>query len=417
MKQNIIIVLLVLTVLVTHSASARPPMQTGQPIAPGGSLTVTCSGGGLSVKATNSNTFVVSCPAAAGATATAQPAATATAVPGATATPVPPTIVPPAATGPGIWISPEDLADLPMSGPAWAQVSAVANGNLGTANISDQDSMHDVNTFATALVAMRTGNAALREKAAAAIMSAIGTEDGGRTLALGRNLISYVLAADVIGLKTFSPSRDATFRAWLSAVRRETLDGRTLISTHEDRPNNWGTMAGASRIAAALYLGDTTDLNRAALVFHGFVGNRSAYSGFTYGDLSWQCTASAPVGINPVCSPEKGGALPDDMRRGGSFHWPPSATGYPWGAMGGIAQQTYMLMRAGIPAQTWQDRATCRAAAYLRFLDTQFGNWWAEGNDEWVPHLLNRICGTSYPEIVPAHPGTNGGWTDFTHTQ
>ena len=56
-------------------------------------------------------------------------------------------------------------------------------------------------------------------------------------LALGKNLAGDVIAAELVGVP---PSADTAFRAWLSEVRFEDLDGRMLISTHEDRPNNWG---------------------------------------------------------------------------------------------------------------------------------------------------------------------------------
>jgi hypothetical protein len=128
------------------------------------------------------------------------------------------------------------------------------------------------------------------------IMAAINTENGGETLALGRNLLSYIISANIVGL---SSTDDATFKTWLRGVLRENLSGRTLVGTHEERPNNWGTHAGASRIAAAIYLGDQTELARAAQVFKGWVGDRSSYAGFSYGDLDWQSNPSAPVGINP----------------------------------------------------------------------------------------------------------------------
>jgi hypothetical protein len=110
-------------------------------------------------------------------------------------------------------------------------------------------------------------------------------------------------------------------------VRTETLDGKTLINTHEIRPNNWGTHAGASRVATDLYLGDKADLAKAAQVFKGWLGDRSAYAGFTYGDLAWQADPSKPVGINPKGATRNGhlidGVLPDDQRRAGGFSWPP----------------------------------------------------------------------------------------------
>ena len=77
----------------------------------------------------------------------------------------------------GIWISSAELAALPMSGPAWTRLKAAADGSLGTANIADQNSNHDVNTLAVALVYARTGTAAYRVKAANAAR-----KDGVRAL-------------------------------------------------------------------------------------------------------------------------------------------------------------------------------------------------------------------------------------------
>jgi hypothetical protein len=162
-------------------------------------------------------------------------------------------VSPPIQAGPGVWLTREDLAGLPTSGQAWQQLKATADGNLGKPEIADQNSNHDVKTLAVALVYARTGDSGYRAKAADAIMAAIGTENGDRTLALGRNLVSYIVAADLIDLRGYDAGREARFRDWLSSVRHEDLSGRTLISTHEDRPNNWGTHAGAARIAADIY--------------------------------------------------------------------------------------------------------------------------------------------------------------------
>jgi hypothetical protein len=318
----------------------------------------------------------------------------------------------------GMWISQAELAALPMSGPAWTQLKAAADGSLGAPNISDQDSKHDTNTLAVALVYARTNNAAYRTKAANAIMSAIGTEAGGRTLALGRNLSAYVIAADLIDLKSYNAANDQRFRTWLSAVRREALDGGTLISTHEKRPNNWGTHAGASRIAADIYLGDRADLNRAAQVFKGWLGDRASYAGFDYGDLSWQANPGAPVGINPVGATKSGhsidGALPDDMRRGCGFQWAPCKTNYPWGAMDGAVVQARLLSRAGFDAWNWQNKAMFRATQFLFNLNKQVGGWWAASDNEWTPWVINKAYGTSFPVVAPAHVGKNMGWTDWT---
>ncbi|MDP9346153.1 MAG: alginate lyase family protein, partial [Actinomycetota bacterium] len=317
----------------------------------------------------------------------------------------------------GVWTSAAELASRPQSGPAWQAVKSAADGSLGTPAIANQDSDHDVLTQAVALVYARTGAEAYRSKAAAAISAAIGTERGGRTLALGRNLVSYVIAADLIGLGGYDPALDARFRAWLASVRTEALGGDTLVSTQESRPNNWGTMAGASRMAADVYLGDTGDLDRAATAFQGWLGDRRVYAGFSFGDLSWQADPSQPVGIDPPGAVKQGlatdGALPDDMRRGCAFALPPCHTNYAWEAMQGVVVAAEILARRGYDSFGWSDRAVLRAAQFLDRLDHQYGGWWATADDTWQPWLINSAYGTRFPATSPAGVGKIMAWTDW----
>jgi hypothetical protein len=324
----------------------------------------------------------------------------------------------------GLWISPSTLRALPTSGAAWDQVSKAAKSNWGSALLSNQDSKHNVLTLAGSLVAMRQNDSTLRHKVVDAIMSAIGTEtkDPGdqrppRTLALGRNLVAYIIAADLINLKELDSSKDSRFRTWLTEVRKKTLDDMTLISTHEKRPNNWGTHAGASRIAAALYLGDKADLDRAATVFKGWLGDRAAYADFKYGDLFWQADPSKPVGINPKNAVKNGcnldGALPEELRRVGSFTWPPPKENYCWEALQGALVQAELLHHAGYPAWEWEDRALLRAVTWLH----EQCHYSAEGDDTWQVYLINARYSTKFPVKMPAQAGKNMGFTDWTHAR
>jgi hypothetical protein len=342
--------------------------------------------------------------------------------------------------GKGIWISRAEVRRLPMSGPAWERLKAAAEGSLGDADIADQDSNHDVRTLAVALVYARTGEESDRAKAADAIESAIGTEDGGRTLALGRNLLSYVIAADLIDLRAYDPAGEATFRAWLAAVRREPF-GRgsrpgTLISTAENSMSNWGGMAGASRVAVAAYLDDEEDLARAAKVMKGWLGDRSAYpgipgslfgpddlgKGFRAGggeeDLSWQPDPHRPRGVNPEGATKEGhsidGALPDDMRRGGPFQWPPIYTQYPREALSGFVALAEVLHRQGYDVYAWEGQALLRATRFLLELEQQFPEeeWWEPGVP--VYWIINARYGTSFP-VGENTVQRNVGWTDWTH--
>ncbi len=324
---------------------------------------------------------------------------------------------------PGIWLTRAEVLRLPERGPAWGQVKALADAPMGHADLAGQDSDHDVHVLAAALAYARTGENRYRRKVAAGVADAIGTERGGRTLALARGLVSYVVAADLIDLGRYDPGKDERFRTWLAAVRTESLapsDNPTLVATHELRPNNWGTHAGASRIAADIYLGDTRDLARAAAVFKGWLGDRGSYHGFRFGDGSWQADPAAPVGVDPPGASRDGqsidGALPDDMRRGCGLRFPPCPTLYPWEAMQGAVVQAELLSRQGYDAWNWGHQALRRAAAFLFDLHRRYGaqEWGAPAGDAWIPWLLNARYGTHLPTTAPAPPGKGMGFTDWT---
>ena len=314
----------------------------------------------------------------------------------------------------GIWISREELGSLPPYGSAWEQLKAIAGQPAGEPDLSSQNQYNNVYVLAKALVYARTGESRYRTEVIENLMQVMGTEDDGDTLALGRGLSAYVVAADLVNLP-LDEDKDQEFRAWLRYTRTEVLANRTLIGTHQVRPNNWGTHAGASRAAVAVYLGDAADLERTAQVFKGWLGDRNAYAGFTYGSLWWQCDPANPVGINPVGCTKEGqlidGALPEEMRRGGRFRWPPRKTGYPWGALQGALVQAEILHRAGYPAWEWEDQALLRAVQFLYGI-----GWEPEGDDEWQPWLVNSAYGSAFPAHTPAEPGKNMGWTDWTHS-
>ncbi len=324
-----------------------------------------------------------------------------------------------ASFGKGIWIGQAEIASLPTTGTSWGAIKAAADTDWGRALLSDGNSRHDVLTLAGALVYARTGDEAFRTKVITALRAIVGTEAdpagaaSGQSpiLALGRNLVSYVIAADLVGYT------DRTWQTWLSGVRTRSLavsPPRSLAECHALRPNNWGTHCGASRIAADLYLGDAGDLARAIQVFRGWLGDRSAYAGFSWGDTSWQGDPRAPVGINPRGATIQGydvnGVLPDDQRRSGSFTWPPPKENYVWEALGPAYVQAELLSRAGYPAYGWSDQALARAANWLY----NVALFPAVSDDRWLPWLVNAAYGTSYPTSAGAI-GKGMAWTDWTH--
>jgi len=327
--------------------------------------------------------------------------------------PPPPETNPPPATATGIWISAAELADLPMSGSAWTELKSVADQYWGVPNISDRADHVDVYTMAKALVFARTGIESYRTEVIEACMQAVGTEVGGRSLALACNLGAFVIAADLVGLP---PEEDAIFRDWLRGLLTEEMsDGRSLTSCHEDRSNNWGTHAGGSRAALAAYLRDDEELDRIAQVFKGWLGDRNSYAGFKYGDLYWQADPNRPVGINPAGAAIQGnnvdGVLPDDQRRGGDFSWPPPKENYVYEALQGALQQAVILDRAGYDVWNWEDKALLRAFQWLY----NVADYPAEGDDTWQPYIINYYYNISLPTVSPSRPGKDVGWTCWTH--
>ncbi|HET9522525.1 MAG TPA: DNRLRE domain-containing protein [Candidatus Limnocylindrales bacterium] len=307
-----------------------------------------------------------------------------------------------------------ELMALPMSGPGWSNLLSYANKTPASPNLSDQNDPNDVVAFAKALVYARTGDTKYRDDVVAMLKAAVGTELPGDALGIARGVAPLALAADLVDF------RDAAWMSWIARLRTWANPDRgyTLVSIHELRPNNWGSHAGAGRIAVDLYLGDMVDLDRAAKVFRGYLGDRSAYAGFKYGDLEWQANTAAPVGINPKGATRSGvnvdGIIPDDMRRGEMDGTSFPTLGqhgidYTWEGLQGVLLQSELLTRAGYPAWTWQDAAPYRAFYRINAL-----GYPATGDDAFQPWMINFRFGTTYGTTT-ARPGKSFGFTDWLY--
>lgn len=313
----------------------------------------------------------------------------------------------------GIWTSAGEVSQLPASGLRWDNMKAEADAPMGLPNLSDNEDSVGVAILAKALVYARTGDAAYRQAVISACMAAIGTELDGDALAFGRELLPYVLAADLVGLPA---SEDTTFHNWLRHGLTLNLKGQTLRSANESRPNNWGTRCGATRAAVAKYLGDATELERSARVFKGWLGDRATYADFSFdNDMTWHPDSTAPVGINPLGSTIQGhsvdGVLPEDQRRSGPFTWPPPKENYVYGALQGALMEAIILYRAGYDVWNWENQALRRAMKWLYEVD----NYIPDGDDEWLPHIINHFYKTNFLSPFPAKPGKNAGWTDWLY--
>jgi hypothetical protein len=307
-----------------------------------------------------------------------------------------------------MWISAQELAQLPMEGEAWDDVLAAADGNLEPANVSGYTNNHDVECLAVALVYARTGSSSYRQKAADEIVSAIGTETSATAHSIGRNLVSLCLAADLIDLATFDASMDGQFRTWIDGLRYMEFDDGTVVEESESRANNHGTHAAAGRTAIAVYLNDTDEIARCAQVFKGWLGDRDSYSGYSYThDMSWQANEALPVPVNPAGAMNAGqsisGVLPEEMRRGCGFQWPPCYTNYPWEALQGVVVEAFILSRLGYDVWNWEDEAILRAAQFLYDLSVEFPNdpWWAPGDDKNTGRAAKNIGWTDWTRATP----------------
>jgi hypothetical protein len=328
-----------------------------------------------------------------------------------------------------ILMSRSALLARPVSGTAWANLRNAAVSGDGVANLCDQNNDHHLRTLAAALVYARTGQARFGIKARSGVMAAIRTQRLGcdnATLALGRQLMAYVLAADFAGL---SGANDTTFRRWLSAIRSRIIGGHSIWNSLEhtqmESPNNWGAFAGASRIAASLYLGDASDVSQASRITRGFLGDRSAYAGFgaqlTSAALSWTCTGSKSTytPVNPTCF--RGGVNVDgvvvaDISRGGWRRWPPGGTGidYQIESISGLGLQVELLYQNGYSgAWGWSSQALKRMAAVVTRSRASGGRGW-NGTQaaRQMPWLLNLRYGTNIP-TAPAGLGRAIAFSDW----
>lgn len=371
----------------------------------------------------------------------------------------------------GIWISQEELLKLPMSGATWDEMKKVADSDIGQANMSEQNSPHSERLVALSLVAARTQNQAYITKAVNEMIEVIGTENnpdadcasskfGARGLAVGRNLIGYVVSADVLNVRSggLDPDGKGTkMQQWIDSIRkRKNCDNNgaaaytnDICIGSENSTSNGNSLSAASCIAAAAYLNDKTQLERSWLTFRKYAGDSSVEPNFQPNSYSanWKATNSPNyVGINPKGAKCTGassnypadGVLPNDQGRGGNCPTDPSkaptyGTGfqYPWEGMQGVYAQALLLDRLGYKdpkgLSPWHvsDDALLRAVKYQCFLTTLPPNdqsWYDSTRAAWVKHLAYKAYGyrcesTPGKPIIPASSGggRNMDWTQWTH--
>src|SRR5262245_55443359 len=117
-----------------------------------------------------------------------------------------------AASAGEMWINASELAALPRSGPAWESLKSAADSSPGTPDLADQDESTNVYVMAKALMFAATHEQTYFDGVATALQTIVNSGTySGRALAIGRKLAAYVVAADLVDLKTNDPSLDASF--------------------------------------------------------------------------------------------------------------------------------------------------------------------------------------------------------------
>lgn len=324
----------------------------------------------------------------------------------------------------GIWSSRAELALLPMSGPAWEAVYNDAQQDTSHPDVGNQNDNTNCFVLAAAIVSERLLAAGdvehaqeFRQKVICAIETIVrtGQPAGSRSLAWGREIGAYAMAADLIGYRTseFEQYLKNAADNWKCSARNQTLHEMTLT-----RPNNWGSMGFGTMCAIYAYLDDTAALASLRKTWISTINGPSAES-FKYGDdLSWQADPQKPMNINPARTTKDGlsldGLQPEEMRRGASFKASDiTPTGYPFEALQGWIMAARILERRGMPIWQEGDKALYRAVYALeKYLTEKEGEAWSfSGDDLWILEFIDRAYGSSFAKgkDVWGH-GKNAGY-------
>jgi hypothetical protein len=287
--------------------------------------------------------------------------------------------------------------------------------------------------LAGALVCARAGQYC--DKTRLALLSAIGTENDARWLAVGRNMLSYTIAADVMRNSGNLTGTDLnTVSTWLASFLTRTLKDNNSSNQETLTPFESGSNAsaqeGAVYAAMAAYTNNSVKLeyvwNRFRLFSCDRAGNPEQTINLSTGfGGGWSHTTvySQACAVNPIGTTKDGhridGAVINDIVRGGSFKWPPSYTNYVWTGLQGYVSAATVLDRAGFPSFEVKDQAVFRAVEYLCYLKNNTStDWWQPGHAPAIKHLAlaaygNNLagCGISYP----VGDGMIIGYTDWTH--
>ena len=389
---------------------------------------------------------------------------------------------PAGAASKNMWMSQAEVLALPMSGIPWALVDSISNlTHFGQKNSEEYppdfkalNNYHGVNIMAGALVWVRTGRAGLREKVRDHLKMAMYTfNDNGefasaRTLEPARKIPAYVIAADLIDIKTFDPAFADSFDKWLDTLKTHRFNASnslwtTMGATAEDKSHNWSAHALSSLTAIAIYRANAVGIARCDSLFRA-LGDRNYFPRYS----PWLAENGRPQGyyFNAdtarifFCNAIAGDSLPwlgiqregclknisgafrnmdgsfDDVNREPSDTFPLDtaccqAMTYSIETMIGRSLTAELLYRAGYGAWDYNDQQLRRAADF----------WFRAGKQQYpalpysdavtskfhwksITMLLNYRYGSDYVNDptgvlgnLRIHRTHRLGWTDWTHAR
>lgn len=320
----------------------------------------------------------------------------------------------------GLWISPEQLASLPMSGSAWNFLVSQAKSTWGEPCLFDNNCETDVKTLGGALYAARTGDAAMKTKVENAIDAAIPSRTA-RALEVCRGLQTYIIAADIIGYHT--QRLDNGIRELLYRKMQGHSGADSIVTTAQLSANNWGGHCRATTAAAAIYLNDPTLKKVVVDAYLDFIG--VSKSKLVYSSTNWHANSTNQAGVNRKGTKINGisvsGVLTEDWRRGSSFAWLPTLSGYMWEGEQGFVVTAVLLDRAGLVPFSAGDNVVVRSLDMLYGTGEAAANspkfvYAAASDDTWIPWVVNHYAGTNYPTAA-ANCGKNMCYTDWMYAR
>lgn len=342
-----------------------------------------------------------------------------------------------------MWISPAEMSAYPMSGSAWTNVlNAADTFTSSMVDYTYQNSEHGSLAMASAIVFARSNTESYRTKVAAALDTIVNNpyNKSSNPTALGwaRNMMSWIVAAQLIDLPNYNPTLEGKFQTFLANMPEEPYSGDggvNLRDLADSRPNNIGAFARCAMIAIALYTNNSTLLDQFATICREFIEGESTVS-FGWGsDQSWQenpGNSATWLGIVRQGATKDGhnidGIIPDDYRRNASYNsadFPgPATTSYPMETMQALIGTHEMLRRSGYPdALTWGDSAILRAWIRFKFFcDNYAADGWeypgasgGNGDDRSFPYVINKLFSRNDPVDSVTAEGRPISWADFTH--